>query len=164
MRSTSLYPVVRTSPATCTRPVVTMVTTGLDQQVVEDRVGDLVADLVGVPFGDRLGREGAQLAGGHGVQGTSARRPASSSITAWATSVLLPSDSARSSPRWSRIRTALSLEPKTPAVTSLKTSRSAPLRRALARARARALLPSWPVSAAKPTITGRGDRSRSTTL
>src|SRR5690625_5541170 len=99
MRSTSLYPVVRTSPATCTRPVVTMVTTGLDQQVVEDRVGDLVADLVGVPFGDRLGREGAQLAGGHGVQGTSARRPASSSITAWATSVLLPSDSARRSPR-----------------------------------------------------------------
>src|SRR5699024_2821074 len=136
----------------------------LDQQAVEDRVGDLDAHLVGVPFGDRLGREGAQLAGGHGVQGTSARRPASSSITAWATSVLLPSDSARSSPRWSRIRTALSLEPKTPAVTSLKTSRSAPLRRALARARARALLPSWPVSAAKPTITGRGDRSRSTTL
>src|SRR5699024_6785385 len=134
----------------------------LDQQVVEDRVGDLVADLVGVPFGDRLGREGAQLAGGHGAQGTSARRPASSSITAWATSVLLPSDSARSSPRWSRIRTALSLEPKTPAVTSLKTSRSAPLRRGLARARARALLPSWPVSAATPTLRGRGDRARST--
>src|SRR5699024_6373206 len=128
-----------------------------DQEVGEDRVGALGAERVGGPFGDRLGRGGAQGAGGRGVPGTSARRPARSSGTAWATAVLLPSDSARSSPRWSRIRTALSLEPKTPAVTSLKTSRSAPLRRALARARARALLPSWPVSAAKPTITGRGD-------
>src|SRR5699024_6665109 len=36
----------------------------LCQQVVEDGVGDLVADLVGVPFGDRFGCEGAQLAGG----------------------------------------------------------------------------------------------------
>src|SRR5699024_5642670 len=29
----------------------------LAQQVVEDRVGDLVADLVGMPFGDRFGRD-----------------------------------------------------------------------------------------------------------
>ena len=39
----------------------------LGEQVVEDRVGDLVADLVGMPPGDRFGREGAQLAGGHGI-------------------------------------------------------------------------------------------------
>src|SRR5690606_26152062 len=136
----------------------------LVQHVVEDRVGDLVADLVGMPLGDRFGREGAQLAGGHGDQGTSGRRPRSSSSTAWATRVLLPAAWATSSPSRSRIRTSLSAVPNTPALTSLKTSRSAPLRRALRRARSRAAAPSPPVSAAKPTIAGRAAPPRETTL
>src|SRR5690606_6257989 len=118
----------------------------LRQQVVEDRVGDLVADLVGVPFGDRFGSEGAQLAGGHADQGTSGSRATSSSSTAWATAVLLPAARATSSPSRSRIVTALSAAPNTPVVMSLKTSRSARLRRALAPASSRALTPSPPVS------------------
>src|SRR5699024_11715503 len=61
-------------------------------------------------------------------------------------------------------RTSLSAVPNTPALTSLKTSRSAPLRRALRRARSRAAAPSPPVSAAKPTIAGRAAPPRETTL
>src|SRR5690606_11260486 len=138
----------------------------LAQEVVEDRVGDLIADLVGVPLGDRFGREGAQLAGGHGAQGTSGRWDRSSSRTACATRVLLPSARAISSPSRSRIRTEFSAAPKTPLVTSLKTSRSAPLRRAFWRASSRALAPSPPVSAAKPTIAGAAlpRSARSSTL
>src|SRR5699024_9124364 len=127
----------------------------LGQQVVEDGVGDLVADLVGVPFGDRFGREGAQLAGGHGAQGTSGREGRRASRTAWATRVLEPSARASSSPLRSRIRTELSAAPNTPPVMSLKISRSAPLRRAFCCASSRAPTPSAPVSAAKPTIAGR---------
>src|SRR5699024_3714617 len=118
-------------------------------------VGDLVADLVGVPFGDRFGREGAQLAGGHDAQGTSGREGTRASRTAWATRVLEPSARVSSSPLRSRIRTEFSAAPNTPPVMSLKTSRSAPLRRAFCCASSRALVPSAPVSAANPTIAGR---------
>ena len=60
-------PSVVTSPATCTRPVVTSVSTATRlcgstrEQRVEDAVGDLVADLVGVPLGDGFGGEEAQV-------------------------------------------------------------------------------------------------------
>ena len=59
-------PVVVTSPATWTRPVVTMVSTAtrrvrvLREHGVQDGVTDLVTDLVGVALGDGLGSEEAQ--------------------------------------------------------------------------------------------------------
>src|SRR5215211_7654989 len=58
-RGMSTYVDVVISPATTTRPVVISVSpvrvVGEDR--VENGVGDLVGDLVGVPLGDRLRRE-----------------------------------------------------------------------------------------------------------
>ena len=59
----STHAVVVISPATTTMPVLTSVSHAtralgiLREDPVEDGVGDLVADLVGVAFGDGLGRE-----------------------------------------------------------------------------------------------------------
>ena len=59
----SMYSSVVISPATTTSPVVisvshaTRLMGSFVKRGIEDRVGDLVRDLVGMPFGDRLGSE-----------------------------------------------------------------------------------------------------------
>ena len=65
MRGISTYASVVTSPATCTSPVVTMVSTATrlpgSCSSMASRIAsrDLVTDLVGVTLGDGLGREQA---------------------------------------------------------------------------------------------------------
>ena len=140
---------------------------------VEDGVGDTIADLVRVSFGDRLGGEQTQ-GGTHPpivvTTGTDpwwryprkrtagfqepCSRPAVRSTRRRATSILLPCPRATSEPWASRTTTALGTSPKPrSSPTALTARRWAPFRRALAAPWKSTSPSSSPVSAANPTTT-----------
>ena len=150
----------------------------LREHGVEDRVGDLVADLVRVTLGDGLGREqacrhsvsfgAADADGAGGLRAAATGTAARPRECTWSEDLLdgIPHcggdhllgrrpgvdtwlDPSR------RMWTVLSSWPKVlSAPTSLTTSRSQPLRASLSRPWARTPPCSSPVSAANPTMTG----------